>query len=183
MSLSHRMSKTRMYRLWKSMRTRCNNPNSISYKNYGGRGIKICDEWNDFEKFYMWAVNNGYSDDLTIERINCNGMYEPNNCKWIPRNEQALNRRNTLRLMYNGEEITPVKLSRITGISINTIYCAHKERGIIDFSNYKPRRGVDKYITKRPYSYEVTIKKKHYGNFKTLEEAKRCRDLILETRI
>jgi hypothetical protein len=162
------------------MRARCNNSHVRSYKNYGGRGIKICDEWNDFERFYNWAMSNGYSDILTIERIDCNGNYCPDNCKWIPKVEQALNRRNTLKLIYNGEIITPNKLSEITGISVYTIYSIHRERETTDFSNYKLKKGVDKYITRRTNGYEVTINKKYCGKYKTLEDAKIHRDLILK---
>lgn len=179
MSLSHRKSKTRMYKLWKTMRSRCNNPHTNQYKNYGGRGITICQEWNDFETFYIWANSHGYSDDLSIERIDVNGNYCPENCKWISKIDQALNRRNSVKLLYKGKEYSPKELSRIIGISVNTIYGAHRERGIKDFSEYQLKKGKIKNITKRPCgSYEVCIKGKHYGNFKLLEEAIIKRDEI-----
>ena len=76
------------------MKTRCYNPKFIYYNNYGGRGIKICDEWlNDFGKFYDWTINNGYKEGLTIDRINNDGNYEPSNCRWITRAEQNRNQR------------------------------------------------------------------------------------------
>ena len=78
------------------MKTRCYNPNFIYYCNYGGRGIIICDEWlNDFKAFYEWAINNGYKEGLTIDRINNDGIYEPSNCRWITRAEQNRNQRKT----------------------------------------------------------------------------------------
>ena len=180
MSYTHGMSDTRMYRLWEAMRTRCNNRNSKSYKNYGGRGISICEEWNDFETFYSWAMSHGYMDDLTIDRIDCNRGYEPSNCRWIPRVDQALNRRNTIRLTYKGREYTPTELSNLTGISINTIYDAHRNVGIHDFSSYEPRKAAVKNITERANGYEVTVKGKYFGRFKTMDDAIRKRDEVID---
>ena len=91
---THGMCGTRIHRIWKAMRNRCNNPNTPDYKYWGARGIKVCDEWNDFQKFYDWAMTNGYSDTLTIDRINVNGNYEPTNCRWITNAEQQRNKRN-----------------------------------------------------------------------------------------
>jgi hypothetical protein len=87
--------KTRLFRIWTGMKTRCFNKKDRAYPGYGGRGIIICDEWMDFASFHTWAVSHGYKDDLTIERIDNDGSYEPQNCTWIPRGKQALNRRNT----------------------------------------------------------------------------------------
>jgi hypothetical protein len=85
---------TRLYEVWHGMKYRCLNPKSKPYMNYGGRGITVCDSWiNDFEAFRAWALSNGYNDNLTIERVNRNGNYEPSNCKWIPLSEQPKNRR------------------------------------------------------------------------------------------
>ena len=90
------MSYSRLYKVWQGMKTRCYNPNFIYYCNYGGRGIMICDEWkNDFSKFYELAINNGYKEGLTIDRINNDGNYEPDNCRWITRAEQNRNQRKT----------------------------------------------------------------------------------------
>ena len=83
----------KLYRTWKNMRQRCLNKNNKSYENYGGRGISICDEWkNDYIKFYNWSINNGYEDNFTIDRINNDGNYEPNNCRWTSRFVNASNR-------------------------------------------------------------------------------------------
>lgn len=133
---THGNSKSRLYKTWKNMKTRCLNSNNYKYKSYGARGICICDEWaNSFESFLTWALSNGYNDKLTIERIDVNGNYEPRNCKWIEPEKQALNRTNTKKVIFEGKEMSVKELSLISGVSESAIY-KHLRRGMIDFTDY-----------------------------------------------
>ena len=96
-------SQYRLYRIWQMMRQRCNNENAENYKYYGGRGIYVCNEWeNDFSLFALWSFANGYNDNLTIDRIESNGNYEPSNCRWISKKEQMNNRSSNTKYTYDG---------------------------------------------------------------------------------
>jgi hypothetical protein len=97
---THGMSypRHRLYVIWANMKQRCHYTKCSHYPNYGGRGITVCQEWQDsFEAFYEWAMSSGYEDHLSIDRINCDGNYEPSNCRWATMKEQQNNRRNNKR--------------------------------------------------------------------------------------
>lgn len=98
-----------LYNKWSSMKTRCYSSHSKDYKNYGGRGIKICEEWLDYKYFREWSLSSGYIEGLTIDRIDNDGNYEPNNCKWLTMAEQQRNKRNNRIITYNGESLTLVE--------------------------------------------------------------------------
>lgn len=119
--VKHGKIMTRVYKTWAHMKARCLNENDGSYKNYGGRGIGVCEEWLEFEPFNEWAMANGYSPRLTIERIDNDGNYEPENCKWADRLTQANNKRNNRVIAFKGEQKTLAEWSRTLGIKYNTL--------------------------------------------------------------
>jgi hypothetical protein len=135
---SHGLSRTRLYGIHQSMLKRCFSSNSFAYKDYGGRGITVCDEWkNDFQTFYNWAVNNGYSDELTIDRIDVNGNYEPSNCRWITKGEQSKNTRKNVYFTYNGETKIISDWVRELGIPLTTFRRRIKQNRPIEEILYK----------------------------------------------
>lgn len=113
---------TRLYDIWTGMISRCYNKNNNRYDNYGGRGIIVCNEWkNSFEVFRDWATKNGYSDNLTIDRINVNGDYCPENCRWISPLEQSKNKSNSINIEINGETKILSDWAREYGIGKDTV--------------------------------------------------------------
>lgn len=126
-SIKHGKKNTRLYVVWQDMRMRCFNPNNEAYKNYGGRGITVCQEWLDFQKFYTWAMSSGYDEnakfgECTLDRIDVNGNYEPSNCRWVNMKVQANNMRKNVNLEYNGETKTLREWCETLNLSYNTIY-------------------------------------------------------------
>lgn len=118
MSTKHGLGKTRLHTIWLDMKSRCLNSRSSNYERYGGREIKICEEWaNDFVSFYNWSILNGYKEDLSIDRINNNGNYEPFNCRWATIEEQANNKRSSCWIEYKGERKTIAQWSVSLNIS------------------------------------------------------------------
>lgn len=113
---------TRLYTIWKDMRQRCKNPNGSRRKSYYDKGIKVCEEWESFASFRAWAIENGYSDELSIDRIDTNGNYEPGNCRWATIEVQQNNRTTNRFIEYNGESHTIAEWSRIKGIKSGTLW-------------------------------------------------------------
>lgn len=126
------LSQSRLYGTYQNIKDRCYNPKHISYKYYGGRGIKVCEEWlgeQGFEHFYEWSVAHGYMERenglkrnaLSIDRINVNGNYEPSNCRWVTLDVQANNKRNTRHIKINGVVDTVSNMSKRYGIYYGTL--------------------------------------------------------------
>lgn len=126
----HGQRHTRLYNVWCRMIRRTNKPQDKKYRFYGGRGIKICDEWRDFSNFYKWAIESGYKEETlpngknkwTIDRIDTNGNYEPSNCRWITIQEQQNNRISNVYYTYNGETMTLANLARKYNVNYKSLW-------------------------------------------------------------
>ena len=120
---NHGHSTHRLYRIYNHMRRRCYESTNPKFKNYGGRGITICDEWlNSFQAFYDWAMANGYDDNLTIDRIDNDGNYSPENCRWAMQIAQQNNKSTNKYVEYQGESMTIADASRASCIPIRTLW-------------------------------------------------------------
>ena len=140
--ITHGMTKSSLYRVWVNMKDRCNNSNCKAYKNYGGRGIKVCREWNESSEVFMdWAVHNGYRQGLTLDRVDVNGNYEPSNCRWETMKKQANNRRNNATIEFEGESHTVTEWSEIVNIHRDTITYRLKQGWSVKDALTKPVKG------------------------------------------
>jgi hypothetical protein len=107
--------KSRLYHIWEDMKNRCSNSNNKRYSNYGGRGISVSEKWNNYLEFHNWAIKNGYCNNLTIDRINVNGNYDPTNCRWSTSKEQANNRTNNIYITFKNKTLTMQQWSEMLG--------------------------------------------------------------------
>lgn len=146
------LSGTRLYKIWVGMNQRCFNPNNSAWNHYGGRGISVCDEWaktyDGFIAFYEWSIKNGYSDLLTIERIDVHKDYSPNNCKWETWKKQKLNTTNTVRINYLGKQVPLITVCRELGINYSTAITRMKNGCSTEdiLSTKKLRRGTHRKV-------------------------------------
>jgi hypothetical protein len=124
--IKHGMYGTRIYRIWAAMKRRCYNTNYKEYYLYGGRGIKVCQEWLFFPRFKKWAIENGYDENLTLDRIDNERGYEPSNCRWTSPKAQSNNRRSNKVIEYNGQFKTLKEWSEIIGINYKCLYKRYK---------------------------------------------------------
>ena len=122
MDLKHGGFGTRLYHIWCGMKKRCYDPNDKDYKNYGERGVCVCDEWrSNFQAFQDWAYSNGYKENLTIDRIRVNGNYEPCNCRWASTIEQNNNKRTNRLITIANKTMTVAMWARERGINVQTV--------------------------------------------------------------
>ena len=127
---THGKSNSKLYKVWAGMKQRCYNPNDNFYYCYGGKGITVCEKWKDnFQNFYEWAICNGYNENLTIDRIDCNKNYCPENCRWVNTIIQSRNRTDRKRYEYKGKKLLLSEISEITGIKLRTLW-QRLQRGI-----------------------------------------------------
>ena len=120
---------SRLYKIWSDMKSRCDNQKDKDYPNYGGRGISYSRRWNIFMNFARWALGNGYQEDLTIDRIDTNGNYCPENCRWLDMKAQSNNRRTNVVVAYKGEEKTIKEWSETMGLPYQTVYARIQRYG------------------------------------------------------
>jgi len=151
---SKELERIRLQRVWKGMRGRCNNKNSSNYHRYGGRGISICSEWSDFEEFYSWAISNGHSKELSIDRINNDGNYEPSNCRWATRKEQSNNSIQNVRYTHNGKTMNQKQWAAEIGISRECLKYRIDAHGIEKALSMGPEYGGGKTL-KAPLTFYV----------------------------
>ena len=165
--------KPRTFTIWNGMKARCYNPKSASYKNYGARGIAICDSWLTFENFHNWAINNGYADDLEIDRIDNNSNYCPENCRWVNAKTQCNNKSTCVFIKYKNYIYTIEQWTEIVGLSRSTLL--HRlERGWgVDDALRTPTgawyaKGLNKIDITIPKEYEEYNKYDEYMKYKNL---------------
>lgn len=128
----HKMSHTRPYEIWQGIKGRCYNKNDVRYSRYGGRGITVCEEWReDFAAFYKWALANGYRDDLTIDRIDNNKGYSPDNCRWADQETQSRNRASNVIIRIGNATRTLVEWCEIFDLDYKTVYARYRRNGFI----------------------------------------------------
>lgn len=148
MNRKHGLSEDRAYWVWAKIKSRCYNPNAREYPNYGGRGIKMCDEWLDPQKFIEWCYESGYDNtapkgQCTLDRIDVDGNYEPNNCRWLNNQEQQNNRRDNRKFEHNGRVLTVAEWAREFNVSYSSMHhwLIDKKKTIEEFTtDYTPRK-------------------------------------------
>lgn len=188
----------RLYNIWQSMKQRCYNVNSVKYKNYGGRGIKVCEEWrNDFHCFKAWALENGYDYNKTrkeqsIDRINNNGNYEPSNCRFVSHSNNCRNKNNNVLLTKNNQTKTIAEWCKELQLNQRLVSNRAKKYTNIDEilskenllrKKHKSNTGEFGISKDKKNKYQLYLNHKYIGQFKTLKEAIVKREEVLnETR-
>lgn len=145
----HKETGTVLYRRWANMKNRCYSPKNERYANYGGRGIEICDEWLDYTNFRDWAIKSGYNKELTLDRIDVNGNYEPSNCRWVNIKEQCNNRTTNILIEHEGVTYTMMEFCEKFKMDYGTVYHRYK-RGDRSFEELTRAKWTKKQYMKIP---------------------------------
>lgn len=160
--------KNRLYTIFNSMHCRCERPQTHGYNRYGGRGIRVCDEWRYFAPFREWALANGYSEDLTLDRIDNDKGYSPENCRWATREEQVNHQRTNRNITCNGETKTLAQWAKISGNS-RSVIDSHLKKGMPpEIAIFMPAQTTEKPLI----AINPNTKQVYY--FKSGKEAERC---------
>lgn len=141
-----------LYWAWKSMKQRCQNPKCVVYRNYGQRGISVCDEWQKFEPFLEWALNNGFQKGLDLDRKNNDGNYEPSNCRWVARRENINNRRNTIKITVDGETLPDTLWAEKVGVNRAVLTGWVRNHGH-EYASYRIKDILENGYTPKDYGY------------------------------
>ena len=152
---THGKSHTRLYGIWSEMKGRCFCPTSKIYEYYGGKGVTVCREWLNFETFYNWAITHGYSDSLSIDRIDVNGNYEPSNCRWADKVTQMNNTTANVFYQFNGEKMTLPQIARRVGLPPSALIQRVKRLNIpLEVAvKYPPHQLPPKSVRERSVAY------------------------------
>lgn len=151
-------TKERLHRIWKNMKQRCTNPNFPDYKKYGARGITICVEWKDsFQAFYDWSISNGYCNDLTIDRIDNDKGYSPDNCRWADKETQDSNKRTNRYITYKGVTKTATQWAKVLGVHPESILSRMRKNlpkedvlfGVREKSRIKNKQAIEEYLNRK----------------------------------
>jgi len=130
-------SERRLHNIWAGMKDRCLNPNTERYSRYGGLGITVYKEWvSNYKSFYDWSINNGYTDTLTIDRIENDGNYTPSNCQWISKSENSIKKRTTIFISINGVQNSVTKWASIAHKDLHALLRYYKANGHDNTSIY-----------------------------------------------
>lgn len=160
-----------LYWAWKAIKQRCSNPKCRAYKNYGARGITFCKEWDKFEGFYEWAVSSGYEKGKDIDRIDNDGNYTPDNCRWATRRENVNNRRSTIRLTVNGETKSASEWEEYAGLTNGVVGSWHYVHGK-EYAEGRIKDALENGYKPKNYSYGHTKAVRHIDSGKVFDSVR-----------
>ena len=168
----HGDADTKLYKTWCNMKSRCNNKNNKDYHRYGGRNITVCKDWGSYEKFKEWAMNNGYKEGLTIDRIDNNGDYSPINCQWTTMKEQSINKENTLIINFKGEKRYISELAEELNLSKSTVWYRNKNNIPIDLDRNIEQLNNQGHVIQRYSNIEKAIKETGFTSIRKVFQGK-----------